>query len=369
MKKNNIVLFCTEFHFLKIFFIDQAKNLSKFGHVYIVCSMTDDEFNSEFSDFENIFHFKVKVGRKISLFDDVHSFFKVIGLLISKRPILAQSIFPKSGFLGMLTSFLCFVPVRSHIFTGQVWANRTGLKRKLLKLADIMIAFCATDVLADGASQMKFLIKEKVINPSKISVLGKGSISGVETTAAKEERKYDDNKDITCIYFGRLTHEKGFDVVLETFEYFKRNRIDIKLIVIGADEDNFKEEIKKLTNIKYMGFVESPPEYIKKSDVLLLPSHREGFGSVVIEAGSLGVPCIGSNIYGLSDALIDNFNGLKLKQIHSKDLAALILRLNNDKQFLQELSQNAKRYADENFNKTLVLRNWENYFNNLIKRY
>ena len=59
MKENNIVLFCTEFDFLKIFFIEQAKNLSKFGHVYIVCSMTDDEFNSEFSDFENIFHLTV----------------------------------------------------------------------------------------------------------------------------------------------------------------------------------------------------------------------------------------------------------------------------------------------------------------------
>lgn len=373
-KRNNIVLFCTDFHYLKIFFIEQTKLLANYGTLHVVCSATEEDFNKEFSQFKNIKHFNVKVGRKISLFSDFVTAVRTFFLLLSLRPIMVQSIFPKSGFLGMFLSWICLVPIRSHIFTGQVWATAKTPKKILLKFADKLIASCANHILADGQAQRLFLIENNIVQGSKIKVLGKGSISGVNFNkfSIAKPKPNRITKNFTCIFFGRMTREKGFNIILESFEYFGRSKEKIHLIVIGPDEDNFGDAITKIndsySNISNMGFVEKPQDFLAISDLLLLPSHREGFGSVVIEAGAMAVPCIGSSIYGLDDAIINNETGIRIRNIEKEDLIEAILKLKNDQTLHNTLGNNAKKYALNNFKDDIVLANWNKYFIRLLEK-
>ena len=98
MKRNNIIIFCTDFHYLKIFFTEQTKLLALHGNVTVICSASKKDFNKEFLEYKNIQHFNVKVGRKISLINDFVTALRVIYLFLLKRPVMIQSIFPKSGF-------------------------------------------------------------------------------------------------------------------------------------------------------------------------------------------------------------------------------------------------------------------------------
>jgi glycosyltransferase involved in cell wall biosynthesis len=95
--------------------------------------------------------------------------------------------------------------------------------------------------------------------------------------------------------------------------------------LVGPDEENLQSELhKKLGadagHAHFVPFVEFPETYMAAADLFVLPSHREGFGSVVIEAAACGLPAVVSRIYGLSDAVEDNCSGIL---VDVKDVEAL----------------------------------------------
>ncbi len=69
------------------------------------------------------------------------------------------------------------------------------------------------------------------------------------------------------------------------------------------------------------------------ADILCLPSYREGFGTVVIEAAAMGIPTVGTDIYGLSDSIVNGVTGMLVPPRDSKVLAvALSALLENEEQ-------------------------------------
>jgi UDP-N-acetylglucosamine:LPS N-acetylglucosamine transferase len=92
---------------------------------------------------------------------------------------VVHSVTPKAGLLAMTAAWLSRIPIRIHIFTGQVWHTQVGFKKQFLKFLDRLLVFFTTHVLVDGQSQRQFLIANKIITDKNSKVLGKGSISGV----------------------------------------------------------------------------------------------------------------------------------------------------------------------------------------------
>ena len=90
------------------------------------------------------------------------------------------------------------------------------------------------------------------------------------------------------------------------------------------------------------------------SNVLCIPSYREGFGTVVIEAAAMGIPAIGSNIYGLSDSIIHGETGLLVMPKHSIELAGALHKLVYDTELRSQFGQKAQKRALEYFPSTAV---------------
>jgi glycosyltransferase involved in cell wall biosynthesis len=160
----------------------------------------------------------IEIRREISPFADLCTLFRLLVLFRREKFSLVHSLTPKAGLLTMLAAFLCCIPVRVHIFTGQVWVTKKGLSRKLLKALDRLTAALATHILADSPSQRRFLIDEGVIHESRIRVLAEGSICGVDSQRFRPDvatRKRirqalqipEDGKVI--LFLGRLTRDKG----------------------------------------------------------------------------------------------------------------------------------------------------------------
>ena len=97
------------------------------------------------------------------------------------------------------------------------------------------------------------------------------------------------------------------------------------LLFIGPDETKdkfFLDKINKNKNIIYLGFTKNVHLYIPFFRGLILPSYREGFGSVILEAGACSVPAIASDIPGPKDFVKHLFNGYL---INPKDIQSLKL--------------------------------------------
>lgn len=264
------------------------------------------------------------IQRKVHPGKDLQSLVWLIRLFRRKRFDAVHSITPKGGLLGMLAACLCGVRMRTHIFTGQVWVTRKGLMHHVLKAMDRLLATCATDLMADSQSQARFLEQEGVCRPGRIHVCGSGSVNGVDllrfsSQPGRRERvraELDLPMDATVFLFlGRLNLEKGVLDLVEAFARLIERHTRAFLVLVGPDEGGLADRIAGRlgcagTQLRLVGLTSAPESYIDAADVLCLPSYREGFGSVVIEAAAMGVPAVASRIYGLTDAVVEGVTGI-----------------------------------------------------------
>lgn len=264
------------------------------------------------------------IARQISPFQDLKVLWQLWRFFHSEKFDLIHSITPKAGLLAMLAAGMARVPHRIHTFTGQVWATRSGVARYILKCFDKLIVFAANRVLTDSLSQSHFLETEGVVKKGRVGVAGHGSISGVDPArffpreTVKKSLRIELGIPIEAIVFislGRINLEKGILDLVHAFAALAPRYRDAWLIIAGPDEGGLAERILAeagagLERLRLIPRVVSAEEYLAASDVLALPSYREGFGTVVLEAAAVGLPAVASRIYGLVDAIQDQVTGL-----------------------------------------------------------
>lgn len=333
-------------------------------------------FNEDDCAIKGLPIYHINIERKPSLLKDLETLFKLIKIFKKEKFDIVHTTTPKAGLLAQIAAYISKIDIRLHYFTGQVWASKTGYKRELLKLIDKVVGALPTHILVDSFSQLDFLITENIVTKGKIDVLGQGSISGVNLCKFypqdKEKLKISFSipaDNFVFLYLGRLNKDKGVLDLLEAFEQVHNQYPNITLLLVGKDEENLIPFIEKNklfnSSIFYYKFTDTPEKFMATADVFCLPSYREGFGTVIIEAAACGTPSIGSNIYGLSDAILDKETGLLFEVGNINDLATKMISLINDRQFLGYLSSNGKKrvntYFDENIVSQLLVSYYEDF--------
>jgi glycosyltransferase involved in cell wall biosynthesis len=331
----------------------------------------------------NVNYIDIPIARKVSPFGDLVSLFKLIYLFRAEKFILVQSITPKAGLLSMLAAWICQVPIRVHIFTGQVWVTRSGFSRWYLKSFDRLITALATSLLADSPSQKQFLVNEGIASAKDIEVLGDGSICGVDTTRFKPNH---DSKirvraqlgvpedGVLGLFLGRLKKDKG---VLDLALAFSDSRYvldNLYLLFVGPDEDNLKAKILELVAskrnyVRFVGSVNNPEDFLSAADFLCLPSYREGFGLVIIEAAATGIPTLASRIYGITDAIVHGATGILHEPGNSTEIEMGLQEMAKNRKGCQAMGEAAQKRALKLFSTSRVVNAQLGYYQSLIQRY
>lgn len=302
----------------------------------------------------------VAIRRNISPWSDAVELLKLCRILRRERYDVVFSMNPKSGLLAMLAAWLTRVPLRLHCFTGQVWATRRGLARALFKGLDRLLASCATAVLCDSGSQRDFLIAEGVVKPERIRVLAAGSIAGVDArrfhpdAEARARMRVElglGDDDVAMLYVGRLNRDKGILDLLAAFRQLRPTHPAARLIMVGPDDGGFAPLFAAEPGVRHVGYTPAVESYMAAADILCLPSYREGFGLVLVEAGASGLPVVASRIYGITDAVVDGETGLLHRPGDVADLTAQLLRLLDDADLRQRLGAAGRRRATADFSR------------------
>jgi glycosyltransferase involved in cell wall biosynthesis len=317
------------------------------------------------ASYPDILFINLAIGRKPGLIADFSSLISLIKIFIEHKPDIIHSVFPKSGFLSAIAGYFTAVPVRIHTFTGQVWATRTGLSRILLKLVDKSIVYLNTKCFTDSPSQSLYLSTNNIsYKGAPLPVLSKGSLSGVNlmkfdkdllsVKCADLRNQLDiDESDFIFSFIARKTKDKGAIDVLLAFSKARRISNKCKLLFVGPDEDGEISRLKLVSpdlflDVLEVGAVSNHEVYLGITNLLCLPSYREGFGSIVIDAAAMGVPTIGSRISGLTDAIEDGFSGLLFRPGDVDEISSVMLSLAADRNTCNLMGRQA-RYRVENF--------------------
>jgi len=319
----------------------------------------------------------VDIRRQIDPLHDASAWFRLRRLYRERAFDLVHSFGPKAGLLSASAGRMAGTRARVHTFTGQVWAARSGAMRALLRAADGATARMATHLLADSASQRDFLVQEGVAKPGQCRVLGMGSVSGVDLRrfrpdaaarrAVRSELGLNEETPM-ILYLGRITRDKG---VLDLALAFGQVEGSAVLAMVGPDEQGLRDEVLRLSaaaapRLRFVDYTDVPERYLAAADLLCLPSHREGFGSVVIEAAAAGVPAVASRIYGVVDALVEGETGLLFEPGDARGLARQLSVLLTDRALREKLGAAARSRAVEHFSQDAALRALENLYEEIL---
>jgi glycosyltransferase involved in cell wall biosynthesis len=340
----------------KAFLRDQLRAVASAYKLHVVANSPNDEFIGAMqldASFD-----AVCLERRISPPSDARAFWQLFQILRRGNFQIVHSVTPKAGLLAMAAGFFAGVPCRIHTFTGQVWATKTGLRRHLLRAADRLTAFFATHLLVDSPSQRRFLVTERVVTPEKSSVLGSGSISGVDSerfkpdqlkrVAVRNELGLGEDA-VVFLYVGRLNRDKGIPELIQAFRSLNPKFPSSRLLIVGPDEENLDQLISKEPAVLRVGFTDEPERYMAAADVFLLPSHREGFGSTIIEAAACELPSIASRIYGLTDAVVEGQTGLLHSPGDAAELTSAMAELAEDGDKRVRMGQEARKRVLRDF--------------------
>ena len=314
----------------------------------------------------------VKIAREVSLFKDLCAFLFLLSLFRNEEFCAVHSITPKAGLLTMLAARFAGIQVRRHTFTGQVWANKTGLVRHVLKIFDRVVVQLASQVFTDSPSQCRFLEKERVVGPGSISVLGPGSISGVDVhrfrpdTESRHQVRAElavDEDRCVFLFVGRLTKDKGIHDLVQAFAKVSAVNPRVELWLVGPDEEGVTEqlgqrELDDSGRVRWLGPTFQPERYMASADVLVLPSYREGFGSVIIEAAACAIPTVAYRIDGVIDAVAENRTGVLVEVGDIEALAAAMLEVSRDREGRQRLGREARDRVSKKFSSAIVTAEW-----------
>ncbi|CAD0260242.1 glycosyltransferase family 4 protein [Pseudomonas veronii] len=365
---------------LRAFMLEHVNKLAETHSITLMANGSEADVAGMLG--ENVRFLPLPIERQVSLLSDLKSLVKLYRIFSSEKFDCVLSIMPKSGLLSMLAGFFACVPVRVHIFTGQVWFTKKGIARIGLKKLDCLLAFCATSLLADSPSQRDFLVQEKVVRANKIGVLGQGSISGVDVRRFKPslELRHEIRQSlgipegsIVFLFMARLTHVKGVLELGQAFKQLSQQLPHAHLLIVGPDEDGLDVQLSELLKsfgdrFHRIGYTQKPESYMAASDVFCIPSYREGFSLATIQAAGVGLPAIASRIYGLTDAVKEDVTGIFHTAGSVAELSSAILRLYTDAELRLRLSKSAQLRAHQDFSQMYIVQEMHRYITSLLSR-
>tara|TARA_E500000178_G_scaffold352028_1_gene414506 strand:- start:668 stop:1801 length:1134 start_codon:yes stop_codon:yes gene_type:complete len=320
--------------------------------------------------------------KNIKIYRNPNILFDLLLLINSYRYLKKQKFHilhtqtPKAGFIFHLAGWFARVTIRIHTFTGQIWVNKKGVTRFFLKLFDKLIYSLSTHIIIDSHAQRKFLISENMINKKKGVVFGNGSISGVDMKKFNTRlniknlrEKYGLPKnDLVILYLGRLNPEKGIMDLIKAFNTLKKKHEHLSLVFVGSEDGikvsdikaNIENKFKK--NFYYFKYTKSPNHFMRLSDILCIPSYREGFAQVVVEAAGCGTPSVVSNIYGLKDTIINNKTGFFFKPKDVNDLYRKLKKLIVNKNLRSKMSNKSIQRVKNQFSSKIIDSELKNFY-------
>lgn len=310
----------------------QLRYLSQYFEVVGVAS--DTGVLQQVAEREGVRVVDVPMHREISLWADCKSLWSLIKLFRRERPDIVHANTPKASLLGMVAAMLCGVPHRIYLVTGLRFETTHGILRLILKTMERITCLCATKVIPEGDGVKATLLRERITRKPMQKILN-GNINGIdlawfdrtEEVMDKAANVRGENTDFTFVFIGRMVRDKGINELVEAFDRLSREQTDVRLRLVGRFEDELdpvpiqtKERIEHNEKIVFEGYQTDVRPYLVASDVLVLPSYREGFPNVILQAGAMGLPVIVTDINGSDEVVEQGVNGVIIPKKSADEL-------------------------------------------------
>lgn len=356
---------------LKLLLTGQMKFMKENGWEVIMVSSDGREIPQVLKN-EGVRHEIIPFTRRITPFQDLKCIWKLFLLFRREKPDIVHTHTPKAGLLGMIAANLAGVKIRIHTLAGMPAMVAEGGKRSVLENAEKWTYANANEVWPNSRGLYDFVLNHGLAHKSKLRLIGMGSSNGVDLKkfsraelqenhlVAATMRIMPGENDFIILSVGRLVKDKGIEELVSAFLSSKITSKS-KLVLLGSFEQELNplsqetiQAIKENPRIVQIDWSDHVAHYMALSDVLVHPSHREGFPNVLLEAGAMNLPIICSDILGNKDLITQQKTGLifPVKDISVLREALEFAFVKREK--MAEFADNLYSHIVENFDRNKI---------------
>lgn len=295
----------------------------------ISCLTSPGEGLDAFSARTGVTVHTVEMPRKISPLQDLLALQKIINEINSIKPDIVHAHTPKGGLLGMLGATLARVPHRVYHMRGLPFMTAHATRRALLLSTEALSCALAQRVICVSHSLRQVALDHHLVSSDKIAVMAGGSGQGVDALGrfdparpglaearAQVRAALDIPPDALVLGFiGRLVRDKGVTELATAWHHLHHHFPHAHLLIVGDYEprdpvpEATRELLATLPRVHMAGWQRDTPRFYAAMDLVTLPTYREGFPNVPLEAAAMGLPVIATRIPGCVDAVADGRTG------------------------------------------------------------
>ena len=355
------------FHNASFFLYKQKHIFEKFkkiGHdIYLVCPNTDNFFNIMKDDGYNVIEVDFKT-KNLNPFNNIYLIVKLRKLF---RQINPDFIFPFSIKPNLYSAIAAKYSDKIKVVPNITGLGYVFMKDSVLTKIVVMIYRYAfknvKTVFLQNQDDMKLLTNVGAINTKftkPIVLPGDGVDLNVFTNVGLAKHK----SELNFLFSSRLLWDKGLKELIDAFKIVRQMHTNIHLTIIGAFypenpsavPKSYIDEQTKFASITYLGHVNNVSKIIAASDCMILPSYREGMPRVLLEASSMGKPCITVNSPGCRDAVDEGVTGF-IADVKSVDslvqVMSKFINLSFDQKYA--MGQAARYKMETQFDQKIVI--------------
>lgn len=313
------------------FFDGQFRYLADQGYEIVVVS-SDSQNAEAFSKRNGVRFVPLNIPRSVSPMAIAKAVKSLYSLIRKEKADAVFGHTPVGALCAMIAARMCGVKNRVYYRHGVIYTTMQGVKRSIFKIEEKFVAGLATDVINVSHSLSKLAIADGLNSADKQHVINHGTCGGIDAQGIFNPELIDcarlsevkselglDKADVVFGFCGRICNDKGIPELVDAFEMFQRQRVDLNAMLLfigrfdtrdGISEEK-KQQIEANKNIIISGHIDKAeiPYYYSMLDVFVFPSHREGFGMCVVEASAMKKPIIGSRAHGCIDAIVEHETG------------------------------------------------------------
>jgi glycosyltransferase involved in cell wall biosynthesis len=370
---------------LETFFSRQLCVMAENGfEVHGVCS--PGGHRGTLNDLEGVAVHRLSMERQPHPVDDCVSIFRLLRLMRRVRPDIVHAHTPKAGLLSMVAAKVMGTPVRLYTIHGLPLMTRKGIWRRVLQFVEQATCAMATQVYAVSPSLQTVISEMKLCPADKLSTLGDGSCSGIDLerfSPSEEVRergiaqrlRWGIPKDALLLSFvGRIAHDKGITTLAEAWNVIAREFSQSHLLLAGMEDlsdpapPEALERLRRDNRVHFTNeWVRDMPALYSATDVVVVPTLREGLSQVALEAGAMRVPIVSTRIPGVITAVQDGLTGILVPPRETTPLIEAIEKLMNGPDLRAELGAAAREYVRTHFCENRVNQLWVSEYQKLLQ--
>lgn len=302
--------------------------------------------------------------------------YKLYKYLKKENPKIVQTYILKPNLYGRIAAKLARVPV--IISTELTLKNQapTVLRRVrdfffhpinalLNRYTDLII--CASEAIMKQWSDKDNVERFKVIYPPFDS-------SRLSDMKQSYPKKTDDkNEDMVIGIVGRLSEEKRHVDLLKAFVKVSAAFPKVSLLIVGDGylRSRLEKKVESLnlqSKVTFAGFQENVFPLLREMDIFVLPSRTEGLGIVLLEAMSLRLPVIATNIGGIPEVVIHNETGILVPPERPSELARAIVKLLSDPEKMRKMGEQGRERVLKHFHPGNFIQQHENIYEHYYRQ-